>query len=203
MGTGTMIQQLLARKAKKLVLGSQSPRRKAFLESLHLTFSTRSSSVEESYPPDLVAEEIAIYLAELKFEALEQTLKEDELLITSDTVVWNNNTSLEKAANKEDAIRMLNALSNNKHQVITALCIGDSNKRWTSYEVTEVHFRELKEEEIEYYVEHYQPFDKAGAYGIQEWIGLIGITHISGNYPTVVGLPTALLYQGLIEFLEN
>jgi len=198
-----MIQQLLARKAKKLVLGSQSPRRKAFLESLHLTFSTRSSSVEESYPPDLVAEEIAIYLAELKFEALEQTLKEDELLITSDTVVWNNNTSLEKAANKEDAIRMLNALSNNKHQVITALCIGDSNKRWTSYEVTEVHFRELKEEEIEYYVEHYQPFDKAGAYGIQEWIGLIGITHISGNYPTVVGLPTALLYQGLIEFLEN
>ena len=198
-----MIQQLLARKAKKLVLGSQSPRRKAFLESLHLTFSTRNSSVEESYPPDLVAEEIAIYLAELKFEALEQTLKEDELLITSDTVVWNNNTSLEKAANKEDAIRMLNALSNNKHQVITALCIGDSNKRWTSYEVTEVHFRELKEEEIEYYVEHYQPFDKAGAYGIQEWIGLIGITHISGNYPTVVGLPTALLYQGLIEFLED
>lgn len=203
MGTGTMIQQLLARKAKKLILGSQSPRRKAFLESLHLTFSTRSSSVEESYPPDLVAEEIAIYLAELKFEALEQTLKEDELLITSDTVVWNNNTSLEKAANKEDAIRMLKALSNNKHQVITALCIGDSNKRWTSYEVTEVHFRELKEEEIEYYVEHYQPFDKAGAYGIQEWIGLIGITHISGNYPAVVGLPTALLYQGLIEFLED
>ena len=198
-----MIQQLLARKAKKLVLGSQSPRRKAFLESLHLTFSTRSSLVEESYPPDLVAEEIAIYLAELKFEALEQTLKEDELLITSDTVVWNNNTSLEKAANKEDAIRMLKALSNNKHQVITALCIGDSNKRWTSYEVTEVHFRELKEEEIEYYVEHYQPFDKAGAYGIQEWIGLIGITHISGNYPAVVGLPTALLYQGLIEFLED
>jgi len=198
-----MIQPLLARKAKKLVLGSQSPRRKAFLESLHLTFSTRSSLVEESYPPDLVAEEIAIYLAELKFEALEQTLKEDELLITSDTVVWNNNTSLEKATNKEDAIRMLKELSNNKHQVITALCIGDSNKRWTAYEVTEVHFRALKEEEIKYYVEHYQPFDKAGAYGIQEWIGLIGITHISGNYPAVVGLPTALLYQGLIEFLED
>ena len=197
-----MIQQLLARKAKKLVLGSQSPRRKAFLESLHLTFSTRSSSVEESYPPDLVAEEIAIYLAELKFEALEPTLQEDELLITSDTVVWNNNTSLEKAANKDEAIRMLKALSNNKHQVITALCIGDSNKRWTSYEITEVHFRALKEEEIEYYVDHYKPFDKAGAYGIQEWIGLVGITHITGNYPSVVGLPTALLYQGLIEFLE-
>jgi septum formation protein len=198
-----MIQQLLARKAKKLVLGSQSPRRKAFLESLHLTFSTRSSSVEESYPPDLVAEEIAIYLAELKFEALEPTLQEDELLITSDTVVWNNNTSLEKAANKDEAIRMLKALSNNKHQVITALCIGDSNKRWTSYEVTEVHFRALKEEEIEYYVDHYKPFDKAGAYGIQEWIGLVGITHITGNYPSVVGLPTALLYQGLHEFLED
>ena len=197
-----MIQQLLARKAKKLVLGSQSPRRKAFLESLHLTFSTRSSSVEESYPPDLVAEEIAIYLAELKFEALEPTLQEDELLITSDTVVWNNNTSLEKAANKDEAIRMLKSLSNNKHQVITALCIGDSNKRWTSYEITEVHFRALKEEEIEYYVDHYKPFDKAGAYGIQEWIGLVGITHITGNYPSVVGLPTALLYQGLIEFLE-
>ena len=197
-----MIQQLLARKAKKLVLGSQSPRRKAFLESLHLTFSTRSSSVEESYPPDLVAEEIAIYLAELKFEALEPTLQEDELLITSDTVVWNNNTSLEKAANKDEAIRMLKSLSNNKHQVITALCIGDSNKRWTSYEVTEVHFRALKEEEIEYYVDHYQPFDKAGAYGIQEWMGLVGITHITGNYPSVVGLPTALLYQGLLEFLE-
>ena len=198
-----MIQQLLARKAKKLVLGSQSPRRKAFLESLHLTFSTRSSSVEESYPPDLVAEEIAIYLAELKFEALEPTLQEDELLITSDTVVWNNNTSLEKAANKDEAIRMLKALSNNKHQVITALCIGDSNKRSTSYEVTEVHFRALKEEEIEYYVDHYQPFDKAGAYGIQEWMGLVGITHITGNYPSVVGLPTALLYQGLLEFLED
>ncbi len=198
-----MIQQLLARKAKKLVLGSQSPRRRAFLESLHLTFSTRSSSVEESYPPDLVAEEIAIYLAELKFEALEPTLQEDELLITSDTVVWNNNTSLEKAANKDEAIRMLKALSNHKHQVITALCIGDSNKRWTSYEVTEVHFRALKEEEIEYYVNHYKPFDKAGAYGIQEWIGLVGITHITGNYPSVVGLPTALLYQGLLEFLED
>ena len=198
-----MIQQLLARKAKKLVLGSQSPRRKAFLESLHLTFSTRSSSVKESYPPDLVAEEIAIYLAELKFEALEPTLQEDELLITSDTVVWNNNTSLEKAANKDEAIRMLKALSNNKHQVITALSIGDSNKRWTSYEVTEVHFRALKEEEIEYYVDHYKPFDKAGAYGIQEWIGLVGITHITGNYPSVVGLPTALLYRGLIEFLED
>jgi len=198
-----MIQQLLARKAKKLVLGSQSPRRKAFLESLHLTFSTRSSSVEESYPPDLVAEDIAIYLAELKFEALEPTLQEDELLITSDTVVWNNNTSLEKAVNKDEAIRMLKALSNNKHQVITALCIGDSNKRWTSYEVTEVHFRALKEEEIEYYVDHYKPFDKAGAYGIQEWIGLVGITHITGNYPSVVGLPTALLYQGLLEFLED
>jgi septum formation protein len=198
-----MIQQLLARKAKKLVLGSQSPRRKAFLESLHLTFSTRSSSVEESYPPDLVAEEIAIYLAELKFEALEPTLQEDELLITSDTVVWNNNTSLEKAVNKDEAIRMLKALSNNKHQVITALCIGDSNKRWTSYEVTEVHFRALKEEEIEYYVDHYKPFDKAGAYGIQEWIGLVGITHITGNYPSVVGLPTALLYQGLLKFLED
>jgi septum formation protein len=198
-----MIQQLLARKAKKLVLGSQSPRRKAFLESLHLTFSTRNSSVEENYPPDLVAEEIAIYLSELKFEALEPTLQENELLITSDTVVWNNNTSLEKAANKEEAIQMLKALSNNKHQVITALCIGDADKRWTSYEVTEVHFRALKDEEIEYYVDHYQPFDKAGAYGIQEWIGLIGITHISGNYPAVVGLPTALLYQGLIEFLED
>jgi septum formation protein len=198
-----MIQQLLARKAKKLVLGSQSPRRKAFLESLHLTFSTRSSSVEESYPADLVAEEIAIYLAELKFEALEPTLQEDELLITSDTVVWNNKTSLEKAANKDEAIRMLKALSNNKHQVITALCIGDSNKRWTSYEVTEVHFRALKEEEIEYYVDHYKPFDKAGAYGIQEWMGLVGITHITGNYPSVVGLPTALLYQGLLEFLED
>ena len=198
-----MIQQLLARKAKKLVLGSQSPRRKAFLESLHLTFSTRSSSVEESYPADLVAEEIAIYLAELKFEALEPTLQEDELLITSDTVVWNNKTSLEKAANKDEAIRMLKALSNNKHQVITALCIGDSNKRWTSYEVTEVHFRALKEEEIEYYVDHYKPFDKAGAYGIQEWIGLVGITHITGNYPSVVGLPTALLYQGLLEFVED
>jgi len=198
-----MIQQLLARKAKKLVLGSQSSRRKAFLESLHLTFSTRSSSVEESYPADLVAEEIAIYLAELKFEALEPTLQEDELLITSDTVVWNNNTSLEKAANKDEAIRMLKALSNNKHQVITALCIGDSNKRWTSYEVTEVHFKALKEEEIEYYVDHYKPFDKAGAYGIQEWIGLVGITHITGNYPSVVGLPTALLYQGLLEFLED
>ncbi len=198
-----MIQQLLASKAKKLVLGSQSPRRKAFLESLHLTFSTRSSSVEESYPADLVAEEIAIYLAELKFEVLEPTLQEDELLITSDTVVWNNNTSLEKAANKDEAIRMLKALSNNKHQVITALCIGDSNKRWTSYEVTEVHFRALKEEEIEYYVDHYKPFDKAGAYGIQEWIGLVGITHITGNYPSVVGLPTALLYQGLLEFLED
>jgi septum formation protein len=198
-----MIQQLLARKGKKLVLGSQSPRRKDFLESLHLTFSTRNSSIEENYPPDLVAEKIAIYLAELKFEALEPTLQEDELLITSDTVVWNNNTSLAKAANKDEAIQMLKALSNNKHQVITALCIGDSNKRWTSYEVTEVYFRALKEEEIEYYVNHYQPFDKAGAYGIQEWIGLIGITHISGNYPSVVGLPTALLYQGLIEFLEN
>ena len=203
MDTGIMIAKLLARNNRTLILGSGSPRRKQYLEDLGVPFETRISNVSEVYPKELKAEEIAIYLAELKFESLEKDLIPNELLVTADTVVWCEGVSLEKPANKADAKQMLEQLSGKTHVVFSAVCIGDRIRRWSSCATTEVTFRSLFSEEIDFYITHFEPYDKAGGYGIQEWIGLVGITHLSGSYPGVVGLPTALFYQGLISFLEE
>lgn len=186
----------------KIILGSGSPRRQQFLKEMGLEFEVRVQSVEETYPHHLKGSEISDYLAELKASVLKSSLRSKEILITSDTVVWHENTSLAKAENAEEAVQMLRTLSNQWHQVITSVCFTTTKLKKTVRQITEVKFKELTDEEINYYIEKYQPFDKAGAYGIQEWIGLIAIEEIKGSYPNVVGLPTQLVYRTLVEMVR-
>lgn len=179
----------------KIVLGSQSPRRAALLESLGLHFRKISSSIDESYPQELKGSDIAIYIAEAKANSLLNEIREDELLICSDTIVCVDDIVLGKPANREEAIAMLQSLSGRSHEVISALCFCNRNKKVKVYDKTKVFFKKLGIKEIEYYVDKFQPFDKAGAYGIQEWIGMIGIEKIEGSYFTVMGLPTHLILE--------
>lgn len=181
----------------KLVLGSNSPRRVGFLKQMGLEFTQRVISIDESYPEELKGHEIAEYLAKRKAEAHENLLAPDEILLTSDTVVWCNGESLEKAADRKEAIDMLTKLSDKSHEVITAICLTAFHDQLVTHQTTRVHFEKLSLDQIEYYVDTFKPFDKAGAYGIQDWIGLIGISKIEGSYSSVVGLPTSLLYNSL------
>ncbi len=184
----------------RLILASGSPRRQQFFKDLDLTFEVRLKDIDEVYPQHLQGVEITNYLAELKANAFEGELNEDDLLITSDTLVWLNNKALGKPKDYEDAVTILKTLSNTTHEVITSVCFKSFYKTETIYEVTKVTFNELSEDSIRYYLDQYQPFDKAGAYGIQEWIGLIGITKIEGSYTNVVGLPTEKVYQHLSKY---
>lgn len=184
---------------KTVILASGSPRRKKFFEDFGVDFEIRLKSVEEVYPENLKAAQISDFLAELKASVFEGTLKKNEILITSDTVVWHNGESLAKAANEQEAIEMLHKLSGQWHQVITSVCFTTTTKRQTVNAITKVKFKVLTTQEINFYIEKYKPFDKAGAYGIQEWIGAIGIEEINGAYNTVVGLPTHLVYKTLLE----
>lgn len=184
---------------KELILASGSPRRKQLLTDLGFDFRVDARSVEENYPSELQGAEIAEYLAKLKASPFTPT--EKQIIITSDTVVWHKGVSLAKAADKAEARSMLGALSGNWHEVISGLCLTTSNKQWVGSQTTRVKFTALSEEEIDYYIEQCQPFDKDGAYGIQEWIGLIGIEGIEGSYFNVVGLPVQLLYQQLASFV--
>ena len=186
----------------KIVLGSGSPRRKMFLEELRLEFEIRTKEVEETYPPHLKGKEISEYLAQLKAESLIQNLGNNEIIITADTVVWHNDTSLAKAKNKNEAVKMLRQLSGDWHEVITSVCFASRSKQKTVSAITKVKFKEFTTEEIEYYVEKFEPYDKAGAYGIQEWIGMIGISEIRGSYTNVVGLPTYLVYKTLMDMVS-
>ena len=170
-----------------------------FLEQLGLDFEIRPKSVEEIYPEELQGQEISEYLAELKAEPFKDELKSNEIVITSDTVVWYNKTSLAKAANKTEAFEMLRTLSGDWHEVITSVCFTTKKGQKTVSSITKVKLKELSETEINYYIDTCQPFDKAGAYGIQEWIGMIGISEIQGSYNNVVGLPTHLVYETLME----
>ncbi len=181
----------------KLVLGSNSPRRVEFLKQMELEFTQRVISIDESYPQELKGHEIAEYLAKRKAEAHEGLLTPDEILLTSDTVVWCNEESLEKANDRKEAIDMLTKLSDKSHEVITAICLTASHDQLITHQTTRVYFEKLSLGQIEYYVDTFKPFDKAGAYGIQDWIGLIGISKIEGSYSSVVGLPTSLLYNSL------
>lgn len=181
----------------KLLLGSQSPRRKELLGGLGCEFECRTADTEEIYPDSLQGEEIPIYLSRLKADALRHTLQEDELLITADTIVWHKGEVLGKPHDAEDAKRMLRSLSGETHKVITGVTLTTHSKQDSFSSMTEVRFSQLSEEEISYYVEHFMPLDKAGAYGIQEWIGHIGVEHINGSYFNVMGLPVQRLYQEL------
>lgn len=185
---------------KNIILASSSPRRQQFLKELNIPFSIQLKEVEEVYPNDLVAEEIPEFLAQLKAAAFTD-LKADDVLITSDTIVWHNNTALGKPKDKADAIAMLQALSGDTHTVITSVCIKTANTTEVFSSATEVTFTNLNRETIEFYIDKYKPFDKAGAYGIQEWIGQIGISKITGCYNTVVGFPTQLFYTKLLSYV--
>lgn len=173
----------------KLLLGSGSPRRKEIIETLNFPFKRVSIDCEEDHPTHLDGEEIALFLAEKKSLAYSEELEADEVLLTADTVVWKDGVHLAKPHDRAEAISMLKDLSGSSHQVITGVGLRTSDNLHVFAETTQVVFRELSEKEIDFYVDNYQPFDKAGAYGIQEWIGMIGIQQIKGCYFNVVGLP--------------
>jgi septum formation protein len=184
-------------KKYKIILASGSPRRQQFLKDLDLDFEIRLKEIEEIYPPELKAEEITNFLAELKACAFEGDLQGNEILLTSDTIVWHNNKALGKPKDEQEAFEILKSLSNNTHEVITSVCFKTNNSSTLLHEVTKVTFGELSDEAILYYLKKYQPYDKAGAYGIQEWIGFIGVTKIEGSYANVMGLPTDKVYEYL------
>lgn len=188
-------------KSHKIILASGSPRRQQFFRDLDIDFEIRLKEVEEVYPPQLQAEEITNYLAELKAKAFDGELQPNEILITSDTIVWHNNQCLGKPKDEEDAFRMLQSLSNSTHEVITSVCFKTNSKIETFHEVTKVTFEFLSDEAIHYYLNNYKPFDKAGSYAIQEWIGYVGISKIEGSYTNVVGMPMHLVYQKMLTFV--
>jgi septum formation protein len=185
---------------KKIILASGSPRRQQYCKELGLDFSIQLKEVEEIYPDHLKHHEITDFLAELKANAFENVLAENEILITSDTIVWHEDKALGKPKDYDDAFEMINSMAGKTHEVITSVCIKTSLKSEVFYSITKVTFVNLSKEEIDYYITNYKPFDKAGAYGIQEWIGLIGISKIEGSYPNVVGLPVDKLYAKLKEY---
>lgn len=184
----------------QLILASQSPRRHQMLKELGLDFIIKTKEVEEIYPDHLKGEQIPIYLAKLKAAAFELDLKEKELVITADTIVCVDDIVLGKPKNRDKAVSMLKMLSGRSHQVISGVCLKSKHKDVSFSTTTYVHFKELSPEEIDYYIDNYKPFDKAGAYGIQEWIGFVGIDGIEGSYFNVVGLPIQRLYQELNVF---
>jgi septum formation protein len=186
-----------------IILASGSPRRKKFFEEMELNFEIRLKPVEEVYPNSLKGAEISNYLAILKATPFKEGLQAKDILITSDTVVWHNNRSLAKAASVQEAHQMLKSLSGDWHEVITSVCFTTAKTQQTKHKITQVKFKELSDSQIAHYVKEYQPFDKAGAYGIQEWIGLIGIEEIKGSYTNVVGLPTQLVYETLMNMVES
>lgn len=186
-----------------IILASASPRRHAFLKDMHLDFNIQLKPVEEIYPEHLKGEEITDFLAELKAKPFVKDLKKNDILITSDTIVWLEEKAIGKPKNEEDAFKMIQSLSNKTHDVITSICITFNSQKRIVNTTTKVTFKSLTDEEIWYYVNHFKPLDKAGAYGIQEWIGAIAITRIEGSYNNVVGLPTHLLYKTLNSIADR
>jgi septum formation protein len=190
-----MLQDKL--KKHKLILASGSPRRQQFFKDLALDFEIRLKEIEEIYPLELKREEITNYLALLKSSAFEGELHENEILVTSDTIVWHNDKALGKPTDKQDAFTILKSLSNTTHEVITSVCFKTTLKTDLLYDITKVTFNELSDEAIHYYIDNYKPYDKAGAYGIQEWIGFIAVSKIEGSYANVMGMPVDKVYDYL------
>lgn len=186
-----------------IILASGSPRRQAFFKTLDIDFEIRLKPTKEIYPPELKHVEISNYLAELKALPFKEELKANDILITSDTIVWHANTALGKPKDAADAFNILKGLSNQTHEVITSVCFTTTVFKKTIYNITKVTFKALTDQEIEYYINTCKPFDKAGAYGIQDWIGQIGVTNIEGSYFNVMGLPTHLVYETLNTIAES
>jgi len=181
----------------KIILASGSPRRQQFFKELDLDFEIKIKEVEEIYPDTLQGVEITNYLAKLKSAAFDNDIQPNEIIVTSDTIVWLDNKALGKPKDKQDAFLMLQSMAGKTHEVITSVCFKTINKIDILNCVTRVTFNPISDAEILFYIDKYQPFDKAGAYGIQEWIGLMAIAKIEGSYTNVVGLPTDLVYRYL------
>lgn len=184
-------------KDRNIILGSGSPRRKLLLEGLNIPFVVKTKGVDEVYDESLQREEVPRFLSELKANAFEKDLIPEDILITSDTTVVLNNVILNKPVNEDEAKQMLHSLSGNTHTVITAVTITDLDKCVTFHDETEVTFKELTDEEIEFYISTYKPLDKAGAYGAQEFMGYIAIENLEGSYFNVMGLPVHRVYEEL------
>jgi len=184
-----------------LILASESPRRQYLLKELGLDFEILSSNVKEEYPLDYTPEQVAVYLADLKADSFDSTrLPQRSIIIAADTIVSIDNEILGKPKNYREAVCMLQKLSGKKHEVVTAVCLKSKKKRINFHVTSLVYFKELSMEEIDYYIDNFQPFDKAGGYGCQEWIGYIGISKIEGSFFNIMGLPVKELYEHLIKF---
>lgn len=189
-------------KGKKLILGSHSPRRQELLRGLGLDFKVDTeNSFEETFPLETPHPQVPAMMSEGKSLGFHRDLEDDEILLTSDTMVLCGSVIMGKPHSPEEAATMLRTLSGKWHEVITAITVRDNKKHVTISDVARVHFRDLTDEEIKYYIEKYKPFDKAGAYAIQEWIGYVGITGIEGSFFTIMGLPVHLVYSTLQEFI--
>jgi septum formation protein len=188
----------------RIILASQSPRRKTLLQGLDIPFEVLvRDDIDESFPNNLGMVEIPEYLAVKKSEYYTDLLDEKTLVITADTIVWHNNRVVGKPKDLKDASSILNRLSGSMHEVVTGVCLCTRSKKRVFHSHSKVYFRKLSEEEIGYYVLNYHPLDKAGAYGIQEWIGYTGIEKIEGSFYNVMGLPVQLLYQELVQFIGD
>ncbi|MDA7558197.1 Maf family nucleotide pyrophosphatase [Flavobacteriaceae bacterium] len=182
-----------------IILASSSPRRQELLRSLNVDFEVRLKPVKEIFSKHLCHHEISDFLAILKSKPFIRNLNSKDILITSDTIVWHNNKALGKPKTQQEAINMLQSLSHQTHEVITSVCFTTSTEQKTINSITKVKFKALSDDEIWYYVTKYNPMDKAGAYGIQDWIGQIGIEKIEGSYFNVMGLPINLVYKNLLD----
>ncbi len=185
-----------------IILASQSPRRSELLKGLDIDFRIEVIDVDESYPNGMMGVEIPMYLAEKKANAYRSIMQDNTLLITADTIVWHEGRVMNKPANEAEARQMLTKLSGKTHQVITGVCISSLRKRRVFHVISEVRFARLTDAEIDYYLDNYKPYDKAGSYGVQEWIGFVGVEHINGSYFNVMGLPVQRLYNELKRWAE-
>ena len=185
-----------------IILASQSPRRQELLKGLNIPFEVKVIDVEETYPKQLVGVDIPMFLSEKKANAFADQMTDDTLLITADTIVWHEGRVFGKPKDKAEATRMLKSLSVKTHQVITGVCISTKTKRRIFHAISEVRFARFTLDEIDYYLSNFQPYDKAGSYGVQEWIGFIGVEHIEGSYFNVMGLPVQRLYTELKRWKE-
>jgi len=185
----------------KVILASRSPRRRELLRELGIKFEVEVRDWNEVHPCDLRGEEIALYVAEQKAGVFRPGLSANEIVITADTIVWCNDRVLDKPVDEENAFRILRTISGKTHEVITAVCLLSITRQKSFFSSTKVTFADLTDEELGYYIRNYQPYDKAGAYGIQEWIGLAACSRIEGSYFNVMGLPVEQLYHELKEFI--
>lgn len=190
-------------KNKTLILASQSPRRQELLKGMEIPFEIEVRSIDESFPNGLTALETPAFIAKKKASAFEKDLKPNTIVITGDTIVWHNNQVLEKPKSADEAFAMLKSMSGTSHQVISAICLLSEAGKYVKTDVATVYFEELTDAEIRFYIDTFKPFDKAGSYGIQEWIGHIGISKIEGSFNTVMGLPTHLLYKMLVTLSSD